>query len=249
MLFKKYGNTFSIWIFNMVNFIIIYIIYYYKTMVRLFDYFSLIFGNIIYGFRTGSKTRNFVDIVPTSKTFSIWTTIYRRLFLFSLSNNSTPNINKLFSESNSYNINWLKLIANSDSNNINDTDKSNSLNLLINLKETIKEILDEYGANVESYEYTTFKIYYTWVTVAGLLQEDTKNNSNSSVKQRIKDIVLNKEIGRNEYIYEGVIVWAVSGLYNKYKDNRKLIIHLVNGRGFDINKIKKQGKFKDYITL
>ena len=102
----------------------------------------------------------------------------------------------------------MKLIANSDSNNINDTDKSNSLNLLINLK----EILDEYGTNVESYEYTTFKIYYTWVTVVGLLQEDTKNNSNSSVKQRIKDIVLNKEIGRNEYIYEGVIVWAVSGL-------------------------------------
>ena len=217
-------------------------------MVRLFDYFSLIFGNIIYGVRTGSKTRNFVDIVPTSKTFSIWTTIYRRLFLFSLSNNSTPKINKLFSESNSYNIDWLKLIANSDSNNI---DKSNSLNLLINLKETIKEILDEYGGDVESYEYTTFKIYYTWVTVARLLQDDTKNNNNSSIKKRIEDIVRNNEIDRNNaYIYEGVIVWAVSGLYNEYiEDYGEFILQLVNDRGFDINKIITQREFTDYITL
>ena len=63
-------------------------------MIRFFSYLSLIKGNIIYGISTGRQSNKLFTIVPTSKTFSIWTTIYRRLFLFSLSNNSTPNINK-----------------------------------------------------------------------------------------------------------------------------------------------------------
>uniref|UniRef100_A0A6C0EIT5 Uncharacterized protein n=1 Tax=viral metagenome TaxID=1070528 RepID=A0A6C0EIT5_9ZZZZ len=218
-------------------------------MIRFFNFLLLLKGNIIYSRSIGKQSDKLFDIVPTGKTFSIWSVIYYRLFRFSLSINTNEAINELYFKSNKLNVDWLKYIDESSLNKDQNFEKA--FEIMIELKQTLKDILVIYKTEFEFkdlYVYEAFKLYYSWISVAFLIQEDSIKKK-GNIKERLLGLITNETLS-GEFINSGVILWAISGLYNKdtFEEYRGDILNSSKFNENEIDKIKNQTNIGSYIN-
>ena len=216
------------------------------------NYYKLLINNAKHGNKISYYSKEKLCLTPSKYVFKIWGLIYKRIFYFTLSK-TTNEQKQLFKANVALNIKWLEEFTSKP--------LLYSYITIIKMINNVKKIIKTYkntNCICKNYHRYTFRIYYSWLSVAKILQKSQFFCKDKTDSEIIKDILEDVAYVINDrYIIKGVLEWGLSGIYNKYKNieiySKELyktsFLNIISREPFNINidKIVEDKNMKNYF--